>query len=546
MVNYCYNQKKMKALLIVPRYTLTDKINYDYSFPLGLAYICAVIKKAGHEVDVLNTNHRNGTTEFLLKRALDSNKYGVVCTGHMGIGHTVVQKIIDFTKEHKTHPKVIIGGSIITTEPKLMFEDLKPDFGIIGEAEETIVELLDSLENKKDLTKVLGIIFENEGKLVFTGNRPAKENLDELPMPDYTAFEYEKQLENMSSNHSPYGLLDYPRVYPMLASRGCVYSCTFCYHCAGYRQRSMNNVVSEIKEAIKKYKINLIAFYDDLFSFNRERLFEFCKLIKPIKDSLNGNLYWTCQLTVNGMDDELLSTMKEAGCYAISYGFESYANEVLIGMRKPATPEKIDNVIKLCMKHKMTIQGNFIFGDVYETKETAKITLDYWKKEAKGQVYLGWVQPYPGSEIYDRCIREGIIKDRKDFIHNKIYMTNFYNITKGMKDEEVMQLKNDVLEARRKYTPYTVPIKMIKENKGFSDRYTLLVKCPFCKEKMQYKNFPIADKFVYTFWNSCKNCRMRIDIASPLYLLGVKHHDKVEGLRKIYLRLRRDFLKNKI
>ena len=397
----------MKILIVVPRYIFTNKINYEYTFPLGLGYISSVMKQAGHKVDCLNLNHSDGTTEDLLNRALDKKNYNIVCSGHMGMGYTIIEKIIKTSKIHSSKPKVIIGGAIVTAESKLMFESLKPDFAVIGEGEKTIIELLDCLEKNKSIEDVKGIIYWNNRKPKFTEPREPIGDLNSLPFPDYEGLGFREKIDNTNF----FEIFDYPRDCSILASRGCPFQCTFCYHCLGpkYRTRSIKNIMEEIEQAIKKYKINHINIEDDLFSINKERLYEFCKEIKKLIKEVPWELKWTCQLSVIDVDDKIIKTLKDAGCYSISYGFESYSPKVLKSMKKPITPQQIDKAIKLTLKHGLDIKGGFIFGDRAETKETAKTTLDYFKK-IRGKVNLDFIQPYPGSEIYKHCVKKGIIK----------------------------------------------------------------------------------------------------------------------------------------
>jgi radical SAM superfamily enzyme YgiQ (UPF0313 family) len=457
-----------------------------------------------------------------------------------------MEKITITSKNHPSKPKTILGGAIITSEPKLMFESLKPDFAIIGEGEITIVELLNAVKNNKPLEKVNGIIYQKNNQTIINHPRDSIKNIDQLQFPDFGGMEFEKQLDNMSANNSPYGLLDYPRVYPIMCSRGCPFQCTFCYHCLGikYRERSIENVMKELKTNLNKYKINIIAIYDDLFSINKERLYKFCDEIKKLINELDWECKWTCQLSVRNVDDEMLIKLKDAGCYAVSFGFESYSKKVLSSMKKPITPELINNSVQLTKKHKMVVQGNFIFGDRAETKETAKETLDYWKKNCSEQVYLGFIQPYPGSEIYNYCIEKGIIKDKLHFIKNQMPHTCWFNMTDNMTDKEILELKKDILESRRKYTKYIIPLKIKKEK--INQRYSLLIQCPFCKKKMNYQNFFISDRLVFTQWTSCKNCQRRFNISSRIYKIGVKNYNRVEILKKVYLNLRDHLYKRKI
>ena len=110
--------------------------------------------------------------------------------------------------------------------------------------------------------------------------------------------------------------------------------------------------------AIKKYKINVILLYDDLFSINKKRLYNFCDEIKKLIGELDWECKWTCQLSVQHIDSEMLKKLKDAGCFSINFGFESYSQKVLDSMKKPITPQLIDNAVKLIFKEKMPLQGN--------------------------------------------------------------------------------------------------------------------------------------------------------------------------------------------
>lgn len=537
----------MNILIIIPRYMLSNKKNYEYMFPLGLGYISSVIKKEGYYTDCLNLNHFEGTIEEIIKKSLDAKKYDIVCTGNMGIGYLVLEKIINSVRIHSSTPKIILGGAIITPEPEFIFKALKPDFGVLGEGEVTIIELLNAIKNNKCLDKVDGIIYWKEGKPFITKSRKLIEDLDSLPLPDFQGFNFEEQLSNMSSNSSPYGLFDFPRTYPVMSSRGCPFHCTFCYHCLGlkYRTRSIPNVINELKFAIKKYKINTICIYDDLFSVNKKRLYEFCYHIKKLLKEIDWECKWTCQLSVINVNKGMLKVLKDSGCYAVSFGFESYNQKVLNSMKKPITPKMIDNAIKLTLKSGLVIQGNFIFGDRAETKETAKITLDYWKKECKGQIHIGFVQPYPGSEIYDLCVKKEIITDKLDFIKNKMHYFNWFNMTDNMTDKEILWLKKEILVARDKYSKCTIPLK-ITSRTDYPSRYDLIAKCPFCSKVLNYNNNFIQDKLVYILPIFCRACKMRFNIVSPLYKRGIKYHYKLNFFIQKYLILRERIFRNKI
>lgn len=535
----------MKTLLIIPRYNLTTKPNYQYAFPLGLAYVSAAIKKAGYDIDCLNMNHLDGKSEDLISAALDKKKYDIVCTGHMGIGYAIIEKIVQTARNHASKPIIILGGALMTSEPELMFNALKPDFAVLGEGDITIVELLKCIEKKTNPEKVNGICFDKDGKLVFTKPRELVEDLDSLPFPDLDGFEFEKYLDNQSSGASNFQSLDYPRCYSILCSRGCPNQCTFCYHSIGfkYRLRSLDSVFKEIENAIKIYKIKSLSIHDDLFSLNKERVLEFCKRIKELSKKYNCEIKWDCQLTVKDAEENLLKILKDSGCNIVSYGFESYSPIVLKSMRKPITPEQIDNAIKLAFKVGLGLQGSFIFGDIAETRETANETLEYWKNNCKGQIKIGFIQPYPGSFIFESCVKRGIIKDKLDFIKNRIAHTNWINMSEGMTDEEILELKKEILKARREHYPYSVPLKIKKVKDSI---YQIRVRCPFCKKIMDYNNSFIENRFHFSLWTACRKCNMRFCMVSRLYKFETDNYQALDFIRKNYLLIRDKLLKKRL
>jgi len=535
------SKNNLKILLVIPRYSFSDKINYDYIFPLGLGSISAVIKNAGYEVNCLNINHKNGKTDQILKDTLNQKKYDIACTGGNALAYHEIKIILDTLKKHESKPITILGGPIITSEPELIFEALNPSIGVIGEGEETIIEILRTIRKKENWKDIDGIIFaDSNGKTIKTKTRKPITDLDCLPYPDFEGLGFAEQLESgihSSDNYFVY-LSDNPRIYPLLASRSCPYQCTFCYHDSNYRKRSIKSIVKELKFAIKRYNINMIIIYDDCFSIDEKGLYDFCREIKKLSKEFTRKIRWMCQLRVETVNEKMLKTMKDAGCEVISYGFESFSKKVLESMRKNITPKQIDYAFKKTLKAKIAIQANFIFGDTAETKETAKETLDYWKKNCKGQVNLGFIQPYPGSVIYERCIKRGIIKDRLELIKS-INNILWLNMTDTMTDKEINDLKKEIWDATRRYRRFVVP--KIKRN-IHNNTYSAYVKCPYCKKEVEYNNIFINNPHFYNFFITCKECYMRFFMLSPLMRIAYLNYPKVRPIIDIYTHLQNKLL----
>lgn len=537
----------MHILIVVPRYNLGNIANYDYHFPLGLGYISAILKKNKFDVSVFNLNHYNGSTSNLLNLYLNKKRFDVVCTGGNALMFAQMEAIVKAVKHHKTKPLTVVGGPIITSEPELMQKTLNPDFGVIGEGEITILELLHAIAKKKDFKKVNGLIYKDiKGIIVKTSPREFIRDISKIPYPDFEGFEFEKHISHLTCNRVFLNnIFNHPRIYPILGSRGCPFNCSFCWHDMKYRARSIEDLIKELTLNIKKYHINVITLYDDCFSATKDRVYEFCQKIKRLQQKIPWKIKWSCQLMVTSVDEKILKTLKDAGCYSISYGFESYSPIVLKSMRKPITPEKIDYALKETMKAGIAIQANFILGDIAETTETAKTTIDYWKKECRGQVGLGFVQPYPGSDLYKHCIKKGIIKDKFDYIKNKMGSDAYWNMTDSMTDEEIDNLNNEILDSIRKYAQFKIPSKIETENKS-KCLYALTVQCPFCKKNIRYGNCYLPNKKSFGIFFLCRSCGMRFFAVSSIQRFAYRFYPQIKAIRNFYKSIIKSFQKRRV
>jgi radical SAM superfamily enzyme YgiQ (UPF0313 family) len=351
--------------------------------PIGMAYVSAALKKNGYDVRCLNTNHKAETVKAIIQTELGRNNFDAVFTGGLTLSYPDIWDSIQYIREFSPKTKIVVGGGLISSQPELMFDLLKPDYIIIGEGEETAVELIHYLEHGGDILNIEGLGYrDTNGELVINLPRKPLENIDDLPFPDYEGFEFEEHLDHLlPGNYVVFDIFDDPRFYPLLASRSCPFNCTFCYHPMGkkYRQRSIENIMEEIKWAVKKYRINILFFYDELFSHNRERVLEFCKKLKEFFKIVPWEIRWCCSLRVDRVDDELIKVMKDSGCHVISLGLESYSPIVLKSMKKHITSDQIESTLQLITRNGIGIQGTFIFGDLAETLETAAETLTYYR-----------------------------------------------------------------------------------------------------------------------------------------------------------------------
>jgi anaerobic magnesium-protoporphyrin IX monomethyl ester cyclase len=529
---------KSKILLVFP--PTKNVKNYKYAFPLGLAYISAILKHAKFNVDCVNLQHYDGTIEEQMDYCLNQEKYDHVMTGGVIFDYKAIQKIIDSAHAHKSRPITTVGGIIVTAEPEVMQDIIKPDFIVIGEGEETIVDLVNCLDQKGNPRNVKGILFYDKTakELVRTERRPDIPELSDLPIPDLDGFEFNKTLDKTYTNQNYMTqFFDHPRVYPIIGSRGCPFDCTFCYHYGAFRKRSIPELMSEIRTAVKLFKINVVQMYDDCIALNRARLVEFCEEMKKLRSEIDWDLRWAPQLIINKIEPDMLKLMKEAGVWSVSYGFETFSQKVLRSMHKSITPVMIEKAFFDTLEVGISVQANFIFGDIAETVESYKETLAWWRKNSQGQINLGLIKPYPGAKIYDHAVRKGLIPDKADFIKNHIGDSP-PNMTENMTDEEFAQMKKEVNEAIRDDYVKVVPsyIKKVQEN-----TYNLKVKCPFCKDNQNYNNCYITNRMTYSFNMACRNCGHRYFIVSQIKNWGYNYYPVARVLRDAQLGIIKQF-----
>lgn len=506
----------MKVLIVSPRWFVGDAVYYRYMFPLGLAYISAKLKKDGHEVEVLNLNHYAGQVDDIIREALRRKKYDQVLTGGISTFLNQIGAVITATRRADPSVGVILGGGVISSEPELIFNYLQPDHGVIGEGEKTVSELMTCLAEHGEVEPVDGLIYKDRrGVVKTTRQRDPIPDIDGLPYPDFASFEFEKYLEHMHpSDQFAYDLFDNPRSYPIICSRSCPFLCTFCFHPLGnkYRQRSLDSIMGELRQNVPRYKINIISIYDELFSNDRKRLWEFCERIQEFGQTLSWECRWGCQMRVDQIDDELLAKMKASGCYAISYGFESYSPQVLKSMKKHISPEQIKRAVELTLKHEISIQGNFIFGDTVETVETAKTTLDFWKDHVDAGIILSFINPYPGTAIYNKLAARGLIKDKIDFISNHIF--DIFNMSEKMSEGEFGRLWFEVIKTRLTQRIYAEKYELTN---GPNGAISIRLTCPHCQTELKYNNYYILSKGLLFLMFYCRHCRRRFYAGSWFY-----------------------------
>jgi len=383
----------------------------------SLAYLAAVIKNEGYTVDILdciaeeiNWNHFKEIIQIILPRFVVINAITSI------ISNDLYAAYLGKYNKAKT---IAVGPHISSLPEETLMRFPCLDFGIIGEAEITIKELVLNLDKEKSLEKVKGLVYRDKNeKIQITPERDFIESLDELPIPLH-------ELLPVSKYKLPYIGSNYTFV---LASRGCPFKCSFCRQPIMWkrqvRKRSAKSLFNELKY-LNKIGIHNIMFHADTFTIDRAIVIELCEMI--IKEKLK--VRWICNSRVDTIDYEMLVMMKKAGCWMIAYGIESGSNEILRNVKKGegATVDQAKKAVLWTKKAGIQVWAYFIIGLPGENHETVNETINFAKSIPVDIVNFAVGAPYPGTELYDQSQKNKWLESEswEDFDQNYSAILSF-------------------------------------------------------------------------------------------------------------------------
>lgn len=368
---------------------------------LGIGYMAAVLEEHGYDVDVLDASALELTYdeigEEILKRNPDIVSISAL-TPTIGVALDSADKI----KQVKPDTVVVLGGYHPTFEYKSVLEEPSVDVVVRGEGEYTFLDLVQTIEMGGDLKNVEGLAFhdESDSSLTVTPDRPIIQDLDELPFPAFHLFPMEKyKILNITTN-----------VATIITTRGCPMKCSFCSSAALHgdhlRRRSYENVCDEIEVRLREQNIDTIAFMDDTFTLNKKFVRDFCAEIKR----RNLKFWWGCTSRVDTLDEELLQTMKDAGCITIFIGVESADQQMLEKMNKNITISKTENAFRLARKVGIRTIASCVIGMPEDTRKSIANTIAFVKNLNPNYALYSLATPYPGTRFYNETFKKNLIQ----------------------------------------------------------------------------------------------------------------------------------------
>jgi len=324
-------------------------------------------------------------------------------------------KVAKLIKRWLPKTVVVVGGphaSAIPVETLQEFEDF--DIAVVGEGEETIVELVNVIrrKNSQSFKDIKGIAIRVNSDIKLNLPRGSVDDINTLPFPAWDLFE----------------LKYYNTLLPVSTSRGCPYYCYFCnpnYLGKKIRVKAFSKVVDEIEYCVENYGIVRFQFADATLSLLKDSAIPMCDEL--IKRDLNKKIEWDCEIRADSLNEELLNKMKAAGCRWVALGIET-GNELILKevVKKGETKDQMREAVKLVKKAGIRVRCFFILGHYKETVDTIKETIEFALELNPHALSFGLMVPNPGSEIR-KMSEQGVGGLR--ILHNRWEEYNQFNFS---------------------------------------------------------------------------------------------------------------------
>lgn len=384
---------------------------------LGLGYLASYLRSHGYPVDILDVHALKISPDEMINRVRKSGAdiVGITTTTIGWPGAVEASELV-----RKALPKalIIVGGPHLSVYPEesLSFDSI--DMGVQGDGEETLLEIVQAIEQNKSIKNIPGTVVKDEGEVKV--NRPRKwiKDLSSLPHPavDLLPLDRYKCLT-----------VDKP-FFTMISTRGCPYKCGFCsqIYCGDrVRFRTPEDLVAEIENYVKNYGAREIVMFDETFTIHEERVLKICQLIKE----KNLKFRWNIRTRVDTITEPMLKALKETGCYGLHMGIESGSPRILEIMKKGITLEQVRWAFKLARKYGFITRGYFMIGYLDEDPQTYRATVDLARELDLDWASFSITTPLPATHLFEESVRRNYIDpdywkkytllqtDGKDFPH---------------------------------------------------------------------------------------------------------------------------------
>ena len=421
-----------KILLIKPRFLALEF--QAITPPLGLMYIGAMLKKAGHDVKI----HDCGTDYKDLHILRETMKDWVPDFIGISIIITELEQttiIMQMIRDMQPNIPVTFGGPWPSTNPEESITSFGADFVVIGEGELVFPELIDAINNKRPTDSIPGTASVMNGNIkINPGRCLTEEELNALPFPAWELLNH-----NFYARKPSFATVGCRPYMSIITSRGCPYHCAYCHQTMGkvFRKRSAESVLSEINELHSRYGLEEFEIVDDCFNLDRERMIE---ILTGIRDHHGyAKLSFPNAVRADMLQPEDMALFKQAGTILACFAIETSSRRLQKMIRKNLDIEKATRAINASVRAGIYSVGFFMLGFPTETYEEARNTADFAVRSNLHHVTFTLVTAFAGTELADMAA--DTLK-RKKYTTDPRYINYFNNALNisAMSDSELHKI----------------------------------------------------------------------------------------------------------
>jgi len=394
----------MTTVTLVYPYFHPSNDNSIFRFPpLGLGYIAAHLKNKGISVELVDCTFLS--FKDAVERIRNSHPWIIGIQVMFSMKEKALQMVELLRKDCEL---LVAGGPLPTSNPKEFLQSF--DVVGLGEGEETMLDLVQAVQDGKPLKHVKGIAYKDHGKTIFTAPRDFIGNLDEIPFPAREMFDNQAYKAYYSRN---FGYT----TTSIMTSRGCPFQCDFCSRSVfgnRFRSRTPKNIAEEVQQ-VHDLGYDRVWFADDCFTLGRKRFLDICHELIRRRITIG----WECLSRVDTIDEEVAEKMRRAGCVRVFFGIESGNDTVLKLMNKQITIKQAEEAVNTCKKAGIQVGAFFILGYPGETDRTVLDTVDFASSLPLDYLSFTFPYPIPGTPLYERVKNSMIMEEwtEPDNIH---------------------------------------------------------------------------------------------------------------------------------
>ncbi|GEM_PF-604231 len=462
-----------KLLLVNPPQSPISHLSQNSNnwYPYSLLFLISYLYKNGYRNGKILDLSVTKDTKEELEKYLKDNKFEVIGFTSTTENRFLVLELIKSAKKAAPKAKIIVGGDHFTYTAKEALKAI-PEIDIVvrGEGELILSELIKAFERKKSFSNILGITYRKGKKIIENLDHPLEHDLDKLNIEESAS----KFIVIPKGNYSPFRIMrNYEReklkALYIHAGRGCPGRCVYClYNKKKYRTRSVESILKEIKEKIKKYNCNVFYLHDPFLLKNKDFVIKFCNRI--LKENINVKWYAESRLDV---DVSLIPLMKKAGCISMDFGLESCSPRVIEAIRKGINMAQAQRIIDVCKKQGIKIKLFTMISLPEETEKDALETLGFLRKNKKfiATFSKSITRIYPGSELEAMAKEKGILDKNFDW-YDGTYKNPIANLMEvkyaqtpvwleNLSPEFIQRILLKYSELEKTKEPFFVPFEVI-------------------------------------------------------------------------------------